>query len=64
MNINDPEITKFTLIIRDEIDKLAQAHRDSNMLHVLRSSSIIEDAARKIGWKALELEQKILYLAS
>lgn len=64
MNINDPEITKLTLIIRDEIDKLAQAHRDSNMLHVLRSSSIIEDAARKIGWKALELEQKILYLAS
>ena len=64
MNINDPEITKLTLIIRDEIDKLAQAHRDSNMLHVLRSSSIIEDSARKIGWKALELEQKILYLAS
>ena len=64
MTINDAGITELAILIRSEIDKLSFAEREGNYLNIIRAASMIEDAGRKIGWRALELENKNRYLVS
>ena len=64
MTINDLELSELTLIIRNAVEACHMAQREGNYLDIIRQSSIIEDSARKIGWKAVDLEKRARYLAS
>ena len=54
----------MTALIRREVEKLHMAQREGSYLNIIRTSSMIEDAARKIGWAAVEFERKERYFAS
>ena len=64
MTINDADITELVITLRSEIEKLSLAEREGNYLNIIKAASFIEDAGRKIGWRAVELEQKARYFAS
>ena len=64
MTINDALITELAITIRRESEKLSLAEREGSYLRIMQSASLIEDAGRQIGWRALELEKQARYLAS
>ena len=64
MTINDKDITSLAICIQQQIENLSYAEREGNYLNIIRAASMIEDAGRKIGWRALELENKNRYLLS
>ena len=64
MTINDETMSRLTTVIRHATEAMHMAQREGNHLDIIRQSSIIEDAARQIGWKAVELERISRYCAS
>lgn len=64
MTLNDEIISSYTTMLRREIERLHLAQRDGSYIHLIRSASLIEDAGRQIGWRAIELENKARALIS
>lgn len=59
MTTNDPELTKYEVLLKQLSGHyLSEVIRNKSIDAVITQAAKIEDAARKLGWRALELQKK------
>jgi hypothetical protein len=59
MTTNDPELTQYEVLLKQlSGHHLSEVIRNRSIDAVIIQAAKIEDAARKLGWRALELQTK------
>ena len=58
MSLNDIDLTECTRSIHENTGRLDEIVREGKLQALITAAAKIEDAARKLGWRALELAKK------